>query len=136
MKKYIEHKGIVIDRISSTQYAVKIRQQSACASCQAASLCTAAESKEKIIDAISHDNISVGTEVTVYGRTIMGYKALTYAIILPLIIVLVSLSVVTHYSHNELAGGLAALAILLPYYGTLALMRKKLQQAFIFYIKL
>ena len=135
MKKYIKHKGIVIDKSSPTQYAVKILQQSACATCHAASLCSASESKEKIIDAFSHDDIPMGTEVTVYGEASMGYKALTWAVITPLIIVLVALLLTSHYIDSELISGIIALIMLIPYYGILAMMRKKLQQTFVFYIK-
>lgn len=135
MKKYIEHKGIIIAKVSPTQYAVKIEQLSACATCQAASLCTAAESKEKIIEASSNEDLPIGSSVTVYGKTILGYKALAWAVIIPFVLVFTTLSIVTHLTANELIGGIMSLAILIPYYGILALMRKKLQRTFVFYIK-
>ena len=135
MKEYIEHKGVIVDRSSSTKYVVKIEQLSACATCHAASLCSAGESQEKLIEAISYEELSLGTSVTVYGKTILGYKALVWAVIIPLIITLVTLSATIYYTGNELISGIAALSALVPYYGILALMHKRLEKTFVFYIK-
>lgn len=135
MKEYIKHKGIIVAQNSPTQYAVKIEQLSACASCHVASLCSAAESKEKIIEAISNKSLPIGTTVTVYGKKTLGYKALAWAVIIPLFIVLITLPTATHFSQNELLGGMIALLVLVPYYTLLALMRKRIERVFIFYIK-
>ena len=136
MREYIEHEGTITAHIADNRYSVKIVQQSACATCKAAALCTAAESKEKQVEAFAvGETLAVGDAVIVYGRTSLGYKALTLAVIVPLLLSLVALFVVTLCYENELAGGLSAFIILIPYYIALWMMRSKLQRKFVFYVK-
>lgn len=135
MNGKIEHEGIIVAQVAADKYAVKIVQQSACATCHAAKLCTVAESKEKIIEATAtNSTLNVGDRVIVYGKISLGYKALALAIITPLVLSLLTLIVVIELSANELAGGISALAILIPYYAILSLFRKKIQREFIFYV--
>lgn len=136
MSKYIEHDGVIVSQVAEGKFAVKIVQQSACASCHAAKLCSAAESKDKIIEAQSTDStLNIGDSVVVYGRAMLGYKALIFMIVIPLVISLLTLVIAEGHTTNELYTGIAALAILVPYYGILACFRKKLQREFIFYVK-
>lgn len=136
MGSIIEHEGTIIGRISPTKLSVKIVQQSACSACKVAGMCSAAESKEKIIEAYSDDaTIAIGDAVIVYGKMALGYKALTLAIVLPLVLSALTLFLVSNATGNDLASGLSALGILVPYYCVLALMRNKLQREFIFRVK-
>lgn len=136
MRGYIEHEGTIVEQIADEKYMVKIVQQSACATCKAAALCTVAESKEKCIEAIASDaDLSVGDQVVIYGRTTLGYKALTLAVIIPLAIALTTLLATSHYIGNEAIAGISTLAILVPYYGILWLLRNKIKRIFVFYIK-
>lgn len=136
MSKYIEHDGIIVSQVASNKFSIKIEQLSACATCQAAALCTAAESKEKLVEAYSTDDtLHVGDRVVVYGRTSLGYKALLLAVVLPLIISLITLIIVSSHTQSEPTGGIAALAVLVPYYLVLACFRGKIQREFVFYIK-
>ena len=136
MSSNIEHEGTIIGQVASNKYSVKIVQQSACTTCKVASMCTASESKEKIIEAYA-DNItlSIGDDVIVYGKLALGYKALTLAVVIPLCLSLLSLIIVMQLTGNEVTSGLTALGILIPYYCALALMRNKLQREFIFRVK-
>ena len=136
MSNYIEHEGTIIEQIAEQKYMVKIVQQSACATCKAATLCTVAESKEKSIEAIATDTtLSVGDQVVIYGRTTLGYKALALAVIIPLAIAMTTLLSMSHYTSNEAVAGISTLAILAPYYAMLWLLRKKIKRIFVFYIK-
>lgn len=136
MSKYIEHNGTVVSQVAKDKFLVKIEQKSACATCHAATLCSAVESKEKLIEAISTDDtLPIGASVTIYGRMILGYKALLLAAIIPLFISLTTLLIAAEYIENELITGLSALAILIPYYILLACFRSKIERQFVFYIK-
>lgn len=135
MNGKIEHEGIIVAQVAADKYAVKIVQQSACATCHAAALCTVAESKEKIIEATAtNSTLDIGDEVIVYGKMSLGYKALTLAIVIPLVLSFLTLIIVTQLSGNELTGGISALVVLIPYYGILSLFRKKIQREFVFYV--
>ena len=136
MSSKIEHEGTVIGQISPTKLSVKIVQQSACSACKVADVCSAAESKDKIIEAYSDDStIATGDSVIVYGSMALGYKALVLAIVIPLILSLATLFFVNSTTGNDVASGLSALGILVPYYCILSLMRNKLQREFIFRVK-
>ena len=136
MSNYIEHEGTIVAQVSSDKYTVRIVQQSACATCKAASLCTVAESKDKYIEAVALNNdYAVGDEVIIYGRTTLGYQALLVAVALPFMIVLLTLLVVSHYVQSELVSGIAALVALVPYYAVLWLLRSRIKRIFVFYIK-
>lgn len=136
MNSYIEHDGTIVAQITENKYLVKIVQQSACATCKAAALCTVAESKEKCIEAIAEENsCSIGEQVVIYGRTTLGYKALTLAVIIPLVIALSTLLIVTSLTTNEAIAGVSTLAILAPYYALLWLMRSRIKRIFVFYIR-
>lgn len=136
MNSYIEHDGTIVAQITENKYLVKIVQQSACATCKAAALCTVAESKEKCIEAIAEENsYSIGEQVVIYGRTTLGYKALTLAVIIPLVIALSTLLIVTSLTANEAIAGVSTLAILAPYYALLWLMRSRIKRIFVFYIR-
>ena len=135
-RNYIEHDGTIVAQIAENKYLVKIVQQSACATCKAAALCTVAESKEKCIEAISGEKkFAIGEQVEIYGRTALGYKALILAIVIPLAIALTTLLLTTYYTANEAVAGISTLVILVPYYFLLWTMRNKIKQTFVFYIR-
>lgn len=131
MQKTIQHTGI-IQRIEKEKVYVKIAQQSACAGCHAKSMCTASESKDRIIEIESGDlSFRVDEEVNVYGRSSLGYVAVWYAFVLPFILLLSSIIIFTAFNRSELASALAGLAILPVYYSVLYLFRGKLKKKFV-----
>lgn len=132
----IEHEGTVIGQISQRKLSVRIVQQSACSACKVAGVCSVSESKEKIIEAYSDDSsITIGDAVIVYGRMALGYKALVLAVVIPLVLSLWVLFLVNGVTGDDMASGLSALGILVPYYGVLALLRDRLQREFIFRVR-
>ena len=132
----IEHKG-VITSISDHKISVMILQQSACSSCHAKGACTAADSKEKIVDVSDFTGkYKVNDLVTVVGQKSMGYKAVWWAFVIPIIIV-VSLLVVSIsvWGFGDMEAAMAAIVSLVPYYGLLYLLRNKMANSFKFTIK-
>ncbi len=136
MSNLIEHEGTVIGVIAPGKLSIKIVQLSACVSCKAAKMCSAADSKEKIIEAYCDDDtITTGDEVVVYGEAALGHTAVLLAIIIPACILAITLFAVVKATGQETTGGIAALIALLLYYGILALSKKKLERKFIFKAK-
>lgn len=132
----IEHKG-VITSISDHKISVMILQQSACSSCHAKGACTAADSKEKMVDVSDFTGkYKVNDLVTVVGQKSMGYKAVWWAFVIPIIIV-VSLLVVSIsvWGFGDMEAAMAAIVSLVPYYGLLYLLRNKMANSFKFTIK-
>ncbi len=132
-KDTISHDGQVVE-IVQDKYKVKIITKSACASCHAKSVCNPSDQAEKIIDAISTEDLKIHDNVVVELEERLGWKALFYGIIIPFVImitVLFTLSTMT----GELSSALIALASLVPYYFIIFLLREKIEKEFIFTAK-
>ena len=65
----------------------------------------------------------------------MGFTALFLGYVLPLLIVIACLLILTSIKVSELLSGLTSVAILIPYYLTLFLFRKRVNKKFSFRLK-
>ncbi|HBT86788.1 MAG: SoxR reducing system RseC family protein [Fermentimonas sp.] len=132
----IEHEGI-IEKINGNQITVRIIQKSACSSCHAKGACIAADSKEKLV------NISDNTgqffekeKVIIEGKESMGYTAILWAFVVPLIILISILVLSLNYlQQSETEAALISIIALVPYYFILYLFRNKMANSFKFSIK-
>lgn len=137
MADVIKHDGIV-DSIEGSCIHVRIVQSSACAACGAKSLCSAAESKEKIVDVYGADTTAyqVGQRVMVEGAASMGMKAVRLAFLFPLLLLVAAVALVMWLADgNEALAALAALLVLTAYFLLLFANKKKLAREFTFTIK-
>ena len=137
MADVIKHDGIV-DSIEGDCIHVRIVQASACAACGAKSLCSAAESKEKIVDVYGADikAYQVGQRVMVEGASSMGMKAVRLAFLFPLPLLVVAVAVAMWLTEgNEVVGAVAALLALAVYFLMLFACKKRLMNEFTFTIK-
>ncbi len=115
---------------------VNIVNPSACSSCHAKGACSVADYQDKEIEISTfRKSYSPGQEVTIVFKESQGFTALFFGYILPFVFVLSTLIVVLSVSHNELIGGLSALAILIPYYTTLYFFRHLLKKVFKFEVE-
>lgn len=132
----IEHRGIVA-RVTGNKLSVKILQQSACSGCHAKNSCMAADSKEKIVDIFDFSGKhQVNDFVTIVGKESMGYKAILWAFLLPLILLVAVLIIIQSTTQmSEVNAALTAVASLVPYYFVLYLLRDRMSQTFKFTIK-
>ena len=137
MADVIKHDGIV-DSIEGDCIHVRIVQASACAACSAKSLCSAAESKEKIVDVYDADTnaFQVGQRVLVEGAAAMGMKAVRLAFLFPLLLMVAVVALAMGLTDgNEVVGAVAALLTLAIYFLVLFLHKKRLMGEFTFTIK-
>ena len=137
MADVIKHEGRV-DSIDGDCIHVRIVQASACAACGAKSLCSAAESKEKIVDVYGADTTAyqVGQRVMVEGAASMGMKAVRLAFLFPLLLLVAAVALVMWLADgNEALAALAALLVLTVYFLLLFVNKKKLAREFTFTIK-
>ena len=76
MTDKIKHLGIV-ESINGSYLKVRIVQTSACSACSIKGHCSAAESKEKLIDVYNKSGLpcQVGNQVMISGATSLGMKA-------------------------------------------------------------
>ena len=132
----IEHRG-VITSITDNKVSVKILQQSACSSCHAKGACTAADSKEKMVDVTDNTgSYRVNDQVTVVGQKSMGYKAVLWAFVIPIIIIISILFLSSSVLKlGEVEAALTTIISLVPYYAILYLLRNRMADSFKFTIK-
>ncbi len=130
----IRHSGVVT-AINADNLIVTIISQSACSGCHARGGCLASDMKEKEIE-VSRPagNYTVGQRVTVVLQESMGVRALAYGYLFPFVLLIVTLVVVLGITGSELWGGVAAVAILVPYYAGLYFFRDRMKKSFSFTI--
>jgi len=137
MADVIKHDGVV-DSIEGNCIHVRIVQASACAACGAKSLCSAAESKEKIVDVYGADvkAFQVGQRVMVEGAATMGMKAVRLAFLFPLLLLIATMAMAMWMTQgNEAIAALSALLVLAVYFLVLFACKKRLMSEFSFTIK-
>ncbi len=131
MNQIMEHKGVILKLTDDTIY-VQIKQVSACSDCHAKAVCSMADAKEKIIEIPSDKgNYSIGEEVTIIGKTSMGLKAVLFAFVIPLILILFTLFIFK----NEGIASVISLMLLVVYYLALYLLRNWFKKKFTFEIR-
>jgi sigma-E factor negative regulatory protein RseC len=136
MNKSIQHIG-VIEKIEHPVVYVRILQQSACSGCQVKSFCPTSDASEKVIEIEDRSgNFAVNEKVNICAQLSQGMTAVFLAFVMPLIILVATLVIAPKasatMSDNEIAVGLVAILILIPYYGIIRLMRNKLKKKFMF----
>ncbi len=131
----IEHKGI-IDHIEGDVAHVKINSVSACASCQAKGVCSAADQEEKYLDVpLDKANYREGEPVQVQVEKRLGFKAVALGYFYPFLLLMAVLIVLIATGVPELKAGIVALLSIFPYYLGLYLFRKRVENTFTFSIK-
>lgn len=132
----IEHRGTVV-AIDGVNLKVEIINYSACASCSAANMCTAAESKAKIVDVVAGrgETYNVGDVVDFVGDESMGFRAIAVAYVLPMLLLVAGLVCGKLLGFGDAGIALCALAPLVPFYLGLYLLRNKVDRHFKFKTK-
>ncbi|MDR0989710.1 MAG: SoxR reducing system RseC family protein [Prevotellaceae bacterium] len=135
MADIIEHQGIV-ENIDGNHLSVRIVQTSACAACGARGHCAAADTKEKLIEVTTPkaSDYQVGQQVMVYGALSMGMKAVWWAFLLPLLVLMVALVVLLSI-WSEPAAAIGSLVWLIPYYYIVWFNRRRMSRKFSFSVR-
>ncbi|MDL2223653.1 SoxR reducing system RseC family protein [Bacteroidales bacterium OttesenSCG-928-M11] len=133
MKDTIFHEGKIIKCTGDTIF-VEIIQKAACGDCHAKSSCQMSEQKEKIIEVpiTKNQNYREGEKVLLKGSTSMGLKAVWYAFVIPLLLVLLLIFLFLSFLKNEGLAALVAIFALLGYYLVLYFNRDKFAKKFVF----
>lgn len=134
-REEIRHGGIVSE-ITPQSIFVEIEGRSACAECHAKGMCSASESKIKVIEVkrLPGTEVEVGERVEVLLKSSMGLKAVFISYVLPLIILLILLLTLPYMGVSELLTGLVSLLAVGVYFFIIYLCRKKLANQFEFVI--
>lgn len=132
----IEHNGTV-ERIMSHTVVVSIAQETACAACSVASLCHSADKEQKSIEIVTPEasKYEVGQPVTIVGEVGLGLRAVIWAYVVPILLVVGVLMFVSYLTAREGLVAVIALSSLIPYYIILYGLRGMLQRRFSFSLK-
>ncbi len=136
MKK-ISHGGVV-QSVDENGVKVRIVQSSACASCKVASHCSAAESKEKVVEvrcANAMGKYKAGDIVTLSMSGQNGRDAVMLGFICPFLVIVAVLAIALYLTRNEGWAALMAVGALGPYYLLLWLLKDKISRKFAFYLE-
>ena len=132
----ITHSGKIIE-ITPDFTTIEIVVSSACASCHAKSLCGMSEEEDKVImlPTDPYATYNVGDEVMVCTKMAMGLKAAWISYVIPLAVLMTLILVLTSLGVKEVISAVSAVGAVGLYYFIIWLIRDKLRDEFVFYIK-
>ncbi|MCQ2142637.1 MAG: SoxR reducing system RseC family protein [Bacteroidales bacterium] len=132
----ISHKGKVVDMTPATT-VVEIVSSSACSECHAKALCGLSENVTKTVEVPTSPlaTYAPGDEVEVCLKATMGLKAVWVSYVIPLILLLAVLLSMNKAGLGELAAGLSGIGAVAVYYLVIYLLRNRLRNEYVFYIK-
>ncbi len=123
--------------ISAQTVHVEILLKEACQQCKSKSACMAFNTQERIIDITCYNpqDYQVGEIVDVKMDTVLGFKAVVYAYVLPMVLLLIVMVVGSHFLKHQLWVACWAVLAVVLYYLILYILRRKINQKFKFYIE-
>jgi len=132
----VAHSGKIV-AINPQYTEVEFVSESACSSCHAAGLCGMGEMTTKAVRVPTdpYKTFDVGQEVNVNLKATMGLKAVWISYCIPLLILIILILSLYTIGLGELVCALGAFAGVAIYYFVIWLMRDKLANEYIFYIK-
>ncbi len=131
----ISHEGKVIS-VNGSHVDVLIMQTSACATCAAANMCRAAQQKQATVSATCEGTVpSVGDSVVVEASVGQGMWAMVLAYVVPLVLLIVTLSIGVTVVGNEVMSALVALAVVALYYVALHFVSPRLDRRIAFVVR-
>ncbi len=109
-----EQRPGIVTAISPDIVTVQIQQQSACSGCHARDLCVSSECREHQLQLKTYgQHFSIGEQVLVVARRSVGRLAVLLAFVLPLLLLVLTLSIAqTFLALSEAAAVLVAIGLL------------------------
>ena len=125
-----------MEEVRGDSVRVRIVQTSACAACKVAGHCSAAESKEKVVEVVAGRAAAYapGDSVVVSIEPSTGRRAVILAFVVPFLILVAVLVIALWAIGDEGVAAIIALASLVPYYLLLHGMERRLARKFSFVI--
>ncbi|NOY37692.1 MAG: SoxR reducing system RseC family protein [Chlorobi bacterium] len=134
-ERIIEHEGTV-KQIHDGRITVGFIAKSACATCHLKGFCSASDLQDKEVEVWQGDHqVTVGEKVNIVLAQKLGIKALMIGYIFPFFLVIIALFVSYLITDDELVIGLISLAVLIPYYWGLYLLRSRIGKKYNFQIR-
>ncbi|MBQ8222066.1 MAG: SoxR reducing system RseC family protein [Bacteroidales bacterium] len=131
MNDTVSHNGIITD-ISGDEVQVKILSIAACVSCNIKSSCNMSDMQEKIITIPrpKDKDLSVGQEVKISMGLGQANKAVIFAYVIPVIILVAMIFILNLLKIDEGINALISIGTLVPYYLILYIFRNRFKRKF------
>ena len=136
MKNEISHRAKVIE-MTPEFTTVEILVSSACSECHAKGLCGMSEVQEKVVSLPTdpYATYNVGDNVQLCTKMSMGMKAVWISYVIPLLVLMILILSLSAVLKSEVVVGLASVCGVAVYYLVIWLLRDRLNNEFVFYIK-
>ena len=136
MKNEIRHQAKVIETTTELT-TVEILVSAACSECHAKGRCAMSETQEKVISLPTdpYADYNVGDQVQLCTKMSMGMKAVWISYVIPLAILMILILSLSAVFESETLTGLVSVGGVALYYLVIWLLRRRLNNEFVFYIK-
>lgn len=125
----VKHEGVV-SKITNDVVTISLKGNINCEGCKAKAACGVSESNDKEIEVpISNQQLNLNENVEVLLNKNLGLKAVFWAYVFPFIIMLAVLLIASTLVKEWIAG-LLSIAVLIPYYLMLYVLRSTFKKAF------
>lgn len=131
----ISHDGVVMSISGNGTAEVEILAGSSCSGCHAKSVCSAGESKVKIITVKEVSDLKPGEKVIVTMDLSQGFRAVIIGYVIPLAVLVTAFIVSTVAGAGELSSALISVSAVAICYFVIWLSRKNIDKKFEFKIK-
>ena len=132
----VEHPGVV-RKIEGNKAEVAIISKAGCISCSLKNVCSVSDVQEKIIEVnLFPDNqIKEGDNVVIEMKQSYGNWAVALGYFFPFLVLVLGLIVFLQLGLDQGLAGILAIALLIPYYVALYLLKGFFKKRFQYYIK-
>ncbi|MCK5821051.1 MAG: SoxR reducing system RseC family protein [Bacteroidales bacterium] len=131
----VEHMGIV-ESFKNNIVRVGFVSHASCSACLAKGACAVSEVDSKFVEVkTANSTWKIGESVTIVLERKLGFKALWFGYVLPLLVLLSGMIITYAITGNDGLAGLVALGVLIPYYSLLYIFREYLTNKFQFTLK-
>ena len=125
----VKHEGVV-SNISNNVVTISLKGNIECEGCKAKSACGVSESNSKEIEVFnSIQSLKLNENVEVLLKKNLGLKAVFWAYVFPFILMM-SVLLISSTLFKEWIAGLLSIAILIPYYLMLYVLKDSFKKAF------
>ena len=121
----IEHEARIV-KIEPAKITVEIENAEACAGCSAKNICNNAQCREKQVEipVYNAEPYSLDQKINVVMSEENGFRAVVFAYLIPLLLLLGVLFGGVYAGMSEIKAGILSVIVLIPYYFILFLSRK------------
>ena len=132
----VTHPGIV-KKIEGDKVEISVISKASCVSCSLNNVCSVSDMKEKIIEVDRADlgEFREGENVTVEMKQSYGTWAVLLGYFFPFLVLFFGLILFLHLGLDQGLAGILAIALLVPYYGLLYLMRDFFKKRFRYHVQ-